>query len=395
MKITIVSNYINHHQLPFCRAISSVEDVSFSFVQVMPMEEKRKSMGWAVDESTIPWLVKWYEDKEKAEKLIEESDAVIFGWTENLMEDVKRKRFLSGKLTFYMTERIYREGQWKSISPRGRKAKKKEHGGLENLPVYLLCVGAYVASDFEIIGAYKNKRLKWGYFPGTGQFSGAKPGNGKKIRLCWAGRLITLKHPEYVIRLAQTLKERGYDFSVDLVGGGRLLDDLRGRIKEKGLEDKITLTGGKDPSEVLEYMRKADVFLFTSNYLEGWGAVVNEAMESGCCVVASREAGAVPFLIEDEVSGLVYNNGDYRDFEKKVISLFEDRSRIGRLAAAGQMRIRNTWNAGHAAAELTRFCREFLEGKTPGEALEGPMSRADIIKAPGFLRTLREDNHLE
>ena len=32
-------------------------------------------------------------------------------------------------------------------------------------------------------------------------------------------------------------------------------------------------------------------------------AVVSEAMNSGCCVVANRQIGAVPFLIEDGVNG--------------------------------------------------------------------------------------------
>ena len=45
-------------------------------------------------------------------------------------------------------------------------------------------------------------------------------------------------------------------------------------------------------------MEKSHIHLFTSNHLEGWGAVVNEAMNSGCAVVANREAGAVPYLIE-------------------------------------------------------------------------------------------------
>ena len=56
MVITFVSNYINHHQLPFCRAMSALEDVEFHFIQTMPMEQKRVEMGWAVDVSGFPFV---------------------------------------------------------------------------------------------------------------------------------------------------------------------------------------------------------------------------------------------------------------------------------------------------------------------------------------------------
>ena len=38
-------------------------------------------------------------------------------------------------------------------------------------------------------------------------------------------------------------------------------------------------------------MEKCHIHIFTSNHLEGWGAVVNEAMNSGCCEVANVQAG--------------------------------------------------------------------------------------------------------
>lgn len=51
------------------------------------------------------------------------------------------------------------------------------------------------------------------------------------------------------------------------------------------------------------------------------GAVVSEAMNSGCCVVANRQIGAVPFLIEDGVNGKSYPDGSYEAFERTVLEL--------------------------------------------------------------------------
>ncbi len=398
MKITFVSNYINHHQLPFCRAMAGYgRGLEFFFVQVMPMEQKRVSMGWAVDEKSLPFVVLYYEERERAEKLIEDSDAVLFGWTEGMIEDLEEKRLSSGKLSFRVSERIYREGQWKFLSPRGLMHKYREHFVYRNSPVYLLCTGAYVASDFHLIESYPGKMLRWGYFPDAGvssfDFEQKRPEG--KLRLLWAGRLIDLKHPEYAVRVAGALKKAGCEFELEIIGDGPLRERLQDMVRVMELDDVVQVTGGRAPAEVLEAMKRAQIFLFTSNYLEGWGAVVNEAMQCGCAVVASGEAGSVPFLIENGVNGLVYSGGSYKDFEEKVMVLVTDRDRIPEFGKRAFETIDSTWNAGRAAAELVRFCAEFLQGGEPSFAEEGPMSRADILKAPGFRRTLEEKNRLE
>ena len=412
MIVTFVSNYINHHQLPFCEAmVRSGKDVEFYFIQTMPMEEKRRSMGWTVEETSIPYLILSYREEKRAKELILNSDVVLFGWTEGRLMDLRDKRLSSGKLSFCVSERIYREGQWKMISPRGLLSKYREHGKYRNKPVYLLCTGAYVASDFSLIRSYPGKMLKWGYFPDVNAFeeteecsktatTGAvakqvNPEEEDVISMLWAGRLIDLKHPEFAIKLAGKLKEEGYRFRLDILGDGPLKDGLKDLIRKNELTDVIGFHGGKSPKEVLHFMRRADIFLFTSNYLEGWGAVVNEAMGCGCAVVASEEAGSVPFLIEDGKNGLSYKNGDYKEFEKKVKSLFEDPGLIGELGKEALETIQSVWNADSAAYELLRFCRQALEGETPEPADCGPMSTAEVIKAPGVLRTMQEKNHLE
>ncbi len=397
MVITFVSNYINHHQIPFCNALNAAVDKgSFHFIQTSPMEKKRIEMGWAVDPKDYPYVDLFYEKQEKCENLIKNSDVVIFGWSDGLIEELEEERLSSGRLSFRLSERIYREGQWKAISPKGLIKKYHQHFKFRNQPVYLLCAGAYVASDFELIHCYPQKKLKWGYFPAIKHSNVEKsPLSGRKVKVCWAGRLIKLKHPEYAVNVADILKKKGYDFELVIVGDGDQKDKLLSLIAEKGLEDVIKLTGQKNPEEVLEYMKASDIFLFTSNYLEGWGAVINEAMGCGCAVVASREAGAVPFLIKDDYNGYSYKNGSFEEFSEKVLNLFETKDKIEQFGANAKRTIIDEWNAENAASEFVRFCGEYLEGRKPAPAVSGPMSSAANIKPAGFFRTLQEDNHLE
>lgn len=45
MKINFISNYINHHQIPFCDCLYRKLGEDFTFIQTEPMEEERVKMG--------------------------------------------------------------------------------------------------------------------------------------------------------------------------------------------------------------------------------------------------------------------------------------------------------------------------------------------------------------
>lgn len=54
MKVTFVSNYINHHQVPLSNELYRLLGEDYAFVQTEPMEEERIKQGWAKDYSTLP-----------------------------------------------------------------------------------------------------------------------------------------------------------------------------------------------------------------------------------------------------------------------------------------------------------------------------------------------------
>ena len=57
MKITMISNYINHHQIPFSNALYEKIGNDYHFIQTEPMEEERIQMGWGVEAEKIPYVV--------------------------------------------------------------------------------------------------------------------------------------------------------------------------------------------------------------------------------------------------------------------------------------------------------------------------------------------------
>ncbi len=402
MILTFVSNYINHHQIPVSNELYRILGEGYTFIQTEPVEEERLRMGWQDESGKLPYLKLFYEEPEECRELIMDSDVVVFGGTDE--ESYIRPRLEAGKLVLRYSERIYKSGQWRAVSPRGLKKKYEDHTRYRKAPVYLLCAGGYVASDFHLVRAYPGKMLKWGYFPATKRFGGQekealldKHREGI-VSLMWAGRFIDWKHPELPVFLAEHLKKKGYEFHLALVGGGEMEEEIRRMVMEKGLENEVTLCGYLRPDKVREMMERTEVYLFTSDYKEGWGAVLNEAMNSGCAVLASHAIGAVPFLLKNGENGLVFESGNLRDMEEKAEILLRSAGRRRRFGEAACETIVREWNAEKAAGRLAELA-ERLSGNLGDDKdfkdlayVEGPLSTAEVIAPRKMYRRLTCDN---
>lgn len=391
MTFTFVSNYINHHQIPLCDALYRELGDDYTFIQTMPMEEERVAMGWGVDVHCLPYVQCLYETEYECLKKIAESDVVLFGWTGR--EDLAASRLDSGRTTLRVSERLYREGQWKVVSPRGLAAKYREHIKYRRQNVCMLCAGAYVASDFHLIGAYPGKMFKWGYFTAfraysEEQFDNLKPKDGV-LHIVWAGRFIPLKHPEYVVRLAKTLRDRGCQFVIHMLGDGELEPMIRHDVEDLGLTEHFRFYGYTAPEQVRDVMEQCHIHLFTSNYLEGWGAVVNEGMNSGCVEVVNAQVGAAPYLIRHGENGLVYPGDCYDKMETLVLDLLENWDERKQMGRAAYETIRDTWNADNAAKELIRFTRELMRGEI-APAQTGPLSKAPAVSPRRMYRAMMD-----
>ncbi len=385
MKLTFVSNYINHHQIPVSSALYGKLGAAYHFIQTMQMEKERQDMGWSVEYDSLPWLKCWYEEPEICKELVRDSDVVVFGGVED--ESYIQERLALGTPVIRYSERLYREGQWKAISPRGLVRKYKDHTRYRGKGVYLLCSGAYVASDFHIVRAYPEKMFKWGYFTELKTYEierllAEKPGaDGGVVEILFAGRFLPLKHPEYALLLARALKAEGIAFHLTMAGGGELEESLRKQAVRDGLTDAVTFTGYQSPKQVRDLMERADIFLMTSNYLEGWGAVLNEAMNSGCAVVADAAIGAVPFLLRHEKNGMVYRDGDADEFLHYGLQLAKEAHLRRHLGRNAYDTIVSLWNPAYAAESLLAFAEGIVHKKLVINQ-EGPLSRAGIL-APG------------
>lgn len=380
MKVIFISCYLTHHQIPFSEEMCGFLGNNYKFISVTRMEEERKKLGWI--SKKVSYELKMYESEEVrniCQDLIDNSDVVIIG---SAPDKLIENRLKNNKLTFKYSERIYKEGiNFKNIF-RIIISAWLHHGRFQKYPLYMLCASAYTAGDLDIFKNYKNKVFKWGYFPETKRVDIEqlmKLKNNDITEILWVGRFIEWKHAQDAIEIANRLRKEGYKFKFTIIGNGILENNLRELVEKYSLTENIIFLGSMPTERVREYMERANIYLFTSDFQEGWGAVLNEAMNSGCAIVASHAIGSVPFLIKNYENGLIYKYGDIEDFYNKVVLLIEDSMLQKKLGCNAYKAINNLWNEKVAAKRFLELTTGLLNNKNI-EYKEGPCSRAEIIR---------------
>lgn len=378
MEIVFVSNYFNHHQSALCESLYNMTNKNFTFIATSEMRKERKDLGYG--EKNIPEYVKCaYIDENNrifCQKIIDDADVVIAG---SAPESMLRNRIRHNKVIFRYSERLLKNGR--------NDIKFIPHYFIWHLrnpffkSIYLLCAGAYTYADYQRYGLFKNKAYKWGYFPVVRHYSDVEKMINKKNHnsILWCGRFIDWKHPEIAILTAKNLKKAGFCFKLNMIGNGILKDSLEHRIKNEHLEDCVEILDAMKPDEVRDYMEQTEIFLFTSDRKEGWGAVLNEAMNSGCAVVASHEIGSVPYLVKDKKNGLICKSGDVDDFFCKTKFLLENPNYRIELSKYAYKTILNEWNADVAASAFLDLAEGIITGETAMCPNSGPCSRPEIL----------------
>lgn len=372
MKIVFASNFYNHHQSELAKNLYRLTNGEYYFIETEPIEEERTKMGWG--EKITPIYVKQSytsaENYNECQSLIDSADVVIYG---SAPEQMIKNRLKNKKLTFKYSERIYKKGfKWyeqplRFIKNNLRGWSRKNH--------YLLCASAYSYADYQKTFNFTNRAYKWGYFPAVKTYNDIEGLINKKEKasILWVARLIEWKHPEASILIVERLKKAGYKFKLNLIGNGVMEKQIAEMIKAKGLEDCVFMLGTMKPNEVREYMEKSQIFLFTSDFNEGWGAVLNESMNSGCAVVASHAIGSVPYLIDDGKNGLIYKNGDLDDLYNKVKYLLDNDEKRDEIGKNAYETLKTTWNAEVAAERFVKLAKCLLCGnKSPKLFEDGP-----------------------
>ncbi len=392
MRLIFVSNYLTHHQIPLCLELYRVLNSEFLFIATSDIRIWQQEQGYCIEQE-YPFVlhVNSTEEDNNYDRIVQmiiNSEVVLFG---SAPEDflLKRLKYKKEGITFRYSERLYKRGLWRAFSPRGILRSLNSYHRFYGRKLFMLCASAYTSGDLLLHGDYINRCYAWGYFPKLVEYDLDTLMNNKpkeRLKLVWCGRLIKWKHPEVVVDLAFRLKQQGIEFDLELIGTGELEEELRHRIVELDLTNQITLTGALEPTKVRRSMEAANIFLVTSDYEEGWGAVLNEAMNSGCVVFASHAVGAVPYLIKDSINGFIYESGRREELFEKVQRVINEPDLQKEIGSQAYRTIYTEWNAQVAAERLLFLLEDLKVAGSSHRYFTGPCSKAKVIRNQWYQR---------
>lgn len=125
--------------------------------------------------------------------------------------------------------------------------------------------------------------------------------------------------------------------------------NLKKLAEELNIEKKVSFLGFISGAEKYAYYESADIYVHPSRY-EPFGVVLLEAMACGKPIVASK-VGGIPFVVEDEETGLLFKSENVEELAEKVILLLRNKELRVKMGKAGRERAKLfTWER---SAEMT------------------------------------------
>lgn len=156
---------------------------------------------------------------------------------------------------------------------------------------------------------------------------------GSRPRIAMVARLAEGKGFKVMLDAVERLSDD--DTSVCLVGDGPLTDSLSAEITERGLDDRVFLTGYRD--DIPRVLAACDIFALPS-FWEGTPRVIVEAMASGLPVVATDIAG-IPEQVTDGESGYLIAPGDSEALANRLETLLSDSQLREQMGERGRERV--------------------------------------------------------
>ncbi|WP_345992900.1 glycosyltransferase family 4 protein [Sulfurimonas sp. HSL-1716] len=173
------------------------------------------------------------------------------------------------------------------------------------------------------------------------------------------GRINEAKGQHLLIKAVELLVKKGLSVNAYFVGHPMkesYLEELKHDVKSRGIEQNIHFLGFmKNPHH---FYQICDAVVLAS-MRETFGLVLIEAMQVGTAVIGSNSGGVVE-IIDDEKTGLLFENQNYEDLAKKIEMLVGDIHLKENLAKAGQEKCQEKFSNEKQFVKLKSILEEMV-----------------------------------
>jgi glycosyltransferase involved in cell wall biosynthesis len=182
------------------------------------------------------------------------------------------------------------------------------------------------------------------------------------------GRLVPKKGYFHMLRIALELSRDQVPYELEIIGDGALEKRIQAEILRFGLQENVFLLGAKKEEEVRKFLLLADAFLFTGiidaqGDRDGIPNVIPEAMDAGCLVISSKNAGASEAFI-DGVSGFSMNPDTPMEWVGLLKDFLDNPAEFEKIRKNASKHVRENFNIKRTASSLNRSIQKAIENVT-------------------------------
>ena len=202
-------------------------------------------------------------------------------------------------------------------------------------------------TDKKIIGAFdkfvvltEEDRGYWGelsnieVIPNMLSFSPKNVAALKNRKVIAIGRYTHQKGFDYLIHAWKIVCEHHTDWTLDIIGGGELMQELQSLIDENHLGEYVHLVS--PTTHIEEIYQQASILVMSSRY-EGLPMVLLEAEAFGLPIVSFACKCGPRDIITDGIEGFLVPEGNINILAAKVIELMDDETLRLRMGIAAKL----------------------------------------------------------
>ncbi len=142
--------------------------------------------------------------------------------------------------------------------------------------------------------------------------------------------------------LIEAMSDLSEDVKLIIIGEGELRDDLKSKISNLKLYNRVIMLGAINNEIIPEYLAIADIFVRPS-LSEGQGIAFLEAMAAGVLVVATPVGGIIDFLHDNE-TGLFCEVKNPKSIAGKIKILLEDKEKAEKITIVARTMVEKKYN---------------------------------------------------
>jgi glycosyltransferase involved in cell wall biosynthesis len=181
-------------------------------------------------------------------------------------------------------------------------------------------------------------------FPQFGERASRRDGSdlAEPVRLLTVGRAVAKKGLDTLVD-ALALLPADLSWRWTHIGGGELHEALQAQVKRLGLEDRVTLLGSREQTEILAAYRSSDLFVLPCRIApngdrDGLPNVLIEAQSQGLACVSTPVSGITELLTNGE-NALLVPPDDPKELAAAMSRAIRDPALRERLGNAGAERV--------------------------------------------------------